>query len=161
MAILAGGAFAAAIENDALRVEFRESDAAFDVADKAGGRVWRMMAGEGTALETSDVKISDREIAFAARSRAPALDMRVRIVLEGREVAVNISAPPDAKIAGARLDWPYPFAGERGDRVLLTQGNGFAFPVEMTDLGTDKIDLSNYPGRDMEMGCWGQYAESL
>ena len=161
MAILAGGAFAAAIENDVLRVEFRESDAAFDVADKASGRVWRMMEGEGTALGVSDVKISDREIAFAARSRAPALDMRVRIVLEGREVAVGISAPPDAKIAGARLDWPYPFAGERGDRVLLTQGNGFAFPVEMTDLGTDKIDLSNYPGRDMEMGCWGQYSETL
>ena len=47
MAILAGGVFASAIENDALRVEFRESDATFDVADKASGRVWRMMNGEG------------------------------------------------------------------------------------------------------------------
>ena len=161
IALLAGSAFGAVIENDSLKVEFRKADAAFDVTDKSSGRVWRMMEGEGTSLEVSDVKASGREISFAARSRAPALDMRMRLALEGRELSVSISAPADAKIAETRLDWPYPFAGERGDRVLLTQGNGFAFPVEMTDLGTDKIDLSNYPGRDMEMGCWGQYAETL
>ena len=98
MAILAGGAFAAAIENDALKVVFREADVAFDVADKASGRVWRMMNGEGTAMEASGVKVSGREIAFAARSRAPSLDMRIRLALEGRELSVLISAPADAKI---------------------------------------------------------------
>ena len=68
VALLAGAACAAVIENDALKVVFREADAAFDVTDKASGRVWRMMEGEGTALETSDVKVSGAEVSFAARS---------------------------------------------------------------------------------------------
>ena len=30
----------------------------------------------------------------------------------------------------------------------------------MTDLGTDKVDFSRYPTRDMEMGCFGHLSET-
>lgn len=161
LALAAGHAAAddAEIENERLKVTFAPATATFDVTDKASGRVWRMLKGEGTALQVQGVETWPGTIAFTARASTPALNLRVRLSLEGSELLVAISAPAEARFVGGRLDWPGPFAGVRGDRVLLAQGNGFSFPVEMADLGTDRIDLSCYCGRDMEMGCWGQYAE--
>lgn len=129
--LLAGALAAAAGEID---VAYDAAAQAFTVRDAAAGRVWTSLPG----------------------TRLPAwADVAWRV--EGRELVVTVTGDPAQKMR--TLDFPRPFAAQRGERVLLTQGNGFSFPVEETDLGTDRIDVSWYPGRDMEMGCFGHYAD--
>jgi len=106
---------------------------AFTVRDPDAGRVWTTLPG---------ANLPD--------------GFRVDWRVEGRELVVELSADPKTPMTA--LDFPRPFAAERGDRVLLTQGNGLSFPVEETDLGTDRIDTSWYPGRDMEMACFGHHS---
>lgn len=117
-----------------IEVAYDAAAQAFTVRDVEAGRVWASLPG----------------------TRLPEW-VRVAWTVEGRELVVTLSGDPSR--ATGPLDFPRPFAARRGERVLLTQGNGFAFPVEATDLGTDKIDISWYPGRDMEMGCFGHYAD--
>jgi len=111
-----------------------EACGSFSVFDSDAERVWKSLPGPACP---ANVRVSHR--------------------VEGRELLVTLSADDGLKMD--LLDFPRPFAAERGDRILLTQGNGFLFPAEMTDLGTDKIDLSFYPTRDMEMGCFGHLSE--
>ena len=119
--------------DDSLVVEYDKKTGSFTVVDVEGGRTWRSLSGES----------ADK-------------DIQVDYKIEGREVVVELKANPEKPLRA--LDFPRPFAAERGDRILLTQGNGFLFPAEMTDLGTDLIDYSHYPSRDMEMGCFGHFS---
>lgn len=119
--------------DDSLVVEYDKKTGSFTVVDVEGGRTWRSLSGE-----------------------SPDKDIQVDYKIEGREVVVELKADPEKPLQ--TLDFPRPFAAERGDRILLTQGNGFLFPAEMTDLGTDLIDYSHYPSRNMEMGCFGHFS---
>ena len=116
-----------------VKVSYEKTTGNIVVEDSLSGRVWKSLEGKALPQEIeADFKV------------------------EGREVVVTLRA--DENFSINKLDFPHPFAAERGDRILLTQGNGFLFPAEMTDLGTDKIDYSNYPTRDMEMGCFGHFS---
>ena len=117
-----------------IAVSYDETCGSFSVFDPDAERVWKSLPG---AACLAGVRVSHR--------------------VEGRELLVTLSA--DGGLKMGLLDFPRPFAAERGDRILLTQGNGFLFPAEMTDLGTDKIDLAFYPTRDMKMGCFGHLSE--
>lgn len=119
---------------DALSVSYDSGSGTLTVADSEAGRVWKSLPGE---VCPEGVRVAWR--------------------LEGRELVVTLNADADRPMTA--LDFPRPFAAARGDRILLTQGNGFLFPAEMTDLGTDKIDFSAYATRDMELGCFGHLSE--
>ena len=116
-----------------IAVSYDETSGSFSVVDPDGGRTWTSLPG-------------------------PACPDGIRVAyrIEGRELLVTLSADVDRKME--LLDFPRPFAAERGDSMLLTQGNGFLFLAEMTDLGTGEIDFSAYATRDMEMGCFGHFS---
>lgn len=133
--LLAPAAFSAQPGRDSIAVSYDSGAQAFIVRECGSGRVWRTMDGAPLPPEVR-------------------VDWRV----EGVELVVTLSAPADW--ACGNIDFPRPFAAEKGDRILLTQGNGFAFPAEMTDLGTDLVDESWYPTRNMEMGCFGHFSDA-
>ena len=118
-----------------IAVSYDETPGSFSVVDPDGGRTWASLPGEACP---AGVRVSHR--------------------VEGRELLVTLTA--DAGMRMGALDFPRPFAAERGDRILLTQGNGFLFPADRVDLGTDAVDFSHYPTRDMEMGCFGHFSGS-
>ena len=128
-------AFTAELESRDISVSYDAATGGFAVSDSAAGRTWSSLPG---AACPDGIRVSHR--------------------VEGRELVVTLSADAGRKMS--EIDFPRPFAAERGDRILLTQGNGFLFPAEMTDLGTDKVDFSRYPTRDMEMGCFGHLSET-
>lgn len=117
-----------------LDVSYDEASGSFTVVDSGADRTWMSLPGASCP----------KGIAIAHR-------------IEGRELVVTLTADPE-RVTGP-VDFPRPFAARRGDRILLTQGNGFLFPAEMTDLGTDAVDFSAYPTRNMEMGCFGHLSE--
>ena len=91
--------------DDSLVVEYDKKTGSFTVVDVEGGRTWRSLSGE-----------------------SPDKDIQVDYKIEGREVVVELKANPEKPLRA--LDFPRPFAAECGDRILLTQGNGFLFPAE-------------------------------
>lgn len=163
---LAASLSAQTLENGALKVAFHPETGAFDVLEKASGREWKSMPDEGVKLqEIADVQALEDEKAPKIRFGFvyPGLEKRLsaELTLEGNELAVKISGDPEMNQTGIRVEYPFPFEAQPGERVLLPHGCGFAFPVEMTneDLETDRIDFMNFYTRDLNMGVWGQYAE--
>jgi len=160
-AALSAVLFPATLENGALRVRFDERTAAFDVTDLRTGRVWEQLPAEGAPLAVLSVQASRDAVAFSFRVPKVAGELRGRVALEGAEVVVTVDADPRLALPVHALAYPYPFRAEKGQRVLLPHGCGFAFPVERTDLGTKGFDAFPFWTRGMKMSTWGQYAEAV
>ncbi|MDD6030860.1 MAG: glycoside hydrolase [Kiritimatiellae bacterium] len=153
--------FSATLENGALQVCFDERTAAFAVTDRRTGRIWEQLPEAGAALAVQSVSAVSNAVAFTCRVAGQAGDLRGRIALEGAEVAVTLDADPALRLSAGVLAYPAPFRAEKGQRVLLPHGCGFAFPVERTDLGTKGFDAFPFWTRGMKMSTWGQYAEAV
>ena len=160
-AALSATVFPATLENGVLGVRFDERTGALDVTDLRTGRVWSQMAEEGARLEVMSVDAGRGAVAFSFR--VPRIDgeLRGRVALEGAEVSVTVDADPALRLSADALAYPSPFRAERGQRVLLPHGCGFAFPVERTDLGSKGFDTFLFWTRGMKMSTWGQYAEAV
>ena len=79
IALLAGSAFGAVIENDALKVELREAVAAFDVTDKSSGRVWCMLAaGVGRLVRQEGTNMAPEYAALCTGFANPPDDAKPR-----------------------------------------------------------------------------------
>ncbi|MDO4573760.1 MAG: glycoside hydrolase [Planctomycetia bacterium] len=148
------------LENASLKVVFRPENGAFDVQDKRTGRNWKALPDTLPVLAVSGVKAEENRLMFTFRYPQINADFHAVLTLEQNALGVRLDAAPESRV-GTRLEYPYPFEAAKGERVLLPHGCGFAFPVEMADVGTDRLDLFGVYGRDMNMGVWGQYAETV
>ena len=158
---ISGTVFGQTLENDALKLTFHSKTAAFDVLDKSTGRLWRSLTEEVPLLKVSNIRKSDRMIEFDFQYPQLKSVYQGRLSLVGRELQVVLSGDADAVQTGTRIEYPYPLDAKKGERVLLPHGGGYAFPVDMTDLGTKLIDfIPTIYNRNMNMGVWGQYAEA-
>ncbi|MDO5582307.1 MAG: glycoside hydrolase, partial [Planctomycetia bacterium] len=158
---LSGTLFGQTLENESLKLTFHPEDGAFDVLDKSTGRNWTAMSGEEPSLKVSEVKAEKNKIAFDFKYEKLKGIYHGSLELSGRELTVRISGDPKADQVGTRIGYPYPFEAKMGERILIPHGCGFAFPVEMADLGAKQPDLMSLYNRDMNMGVWGHYAETL
>lgn len=118
-----------------LEVGFDGETGAFTVRESESGRTWKSLG---------DVKLP-RGVDVSWKT-------------EGNELVVEMSASAGMAVS-PYVEYPAPFGAERGERVLLPQGNGMAYPVEMKDICDGAERVFSYPGRDMELGCFGVYGE--
>ena len=153
--------FSTTLENGVLRVRFDDRTAAFDVTDLRTGRTWAQMPGEGTPLEVRSVAARRDAVGFSFRLPGGGDVLKGRVALDGAEVEVTVDADPALRLPASALAYPFPFRAEKGQRVLLPHGCGFAFPVEQADLGTKGFDAFPFWSRAMKMSTWGQYAETV
>ena len=157
-AAMAAVLFSATLENDLLQVRFDDRTAAFDVTDRRTGRVWCQMPEAGVRTEVLSVDAGRDAVSFRFRAQGVSGELRGRLSLEGAEAVVTVEADPALPLPANTLAYPAPFRAERGQRMLLPHGCGFAFPVERTDLGPG-FDAFPFWSRNMKMSTWGQYAE--
>ena len=152
---------AAELENESIKVTFDEANAAFDILDKRSGKTWRQLRNELPVVKVLNVKADQSRIEFDFNYPKLTAVYRGVLVLEnGAELSVQVVGPEDAAQIGTYIEYPYPFESAVGERILLPHGGGFAFPVEMTDVGTKLTDYMLLYNRNMNMGVWGQYAET-
>ena len=150
------------LSNDALRVGFDCGTAAFDVTDLRTGRVWRQMPGEGAKVEVKSAAADadGRGASLALRIDGVRGEVRGRLALDGAELSVTLDSDATNRVAKS-FAYPYPFEAKRGERLLLPNGCGHAFPVEWTDLGTKAFDKATLWTREMKISAWGQYGEKV
>ncbi|MDD3587767.1 MAG: hypothetical protein PHQ75_11365, partial [Thermoguttaceae bacterium] len=149
------------LENNEIKLTFHSENAAFDVLDKASGHSWKAMTQEVPLLKTSNIRTQKTKIEFDFLYMQLKETFHGILELSGRELLVQITGKPATNQTGIRIEYPYPFEAQKGERILLPHGCGFAFPVDMIDLKTELIDNMRVYCRDMRMGVWGQYAEEV
>ena len=162
-ALLAGGVFAASIENDTLRVVMDESDGSLSVTDKRTSRVWRSMADDHPIAVTA-VRTRGASISFEGTAKSVGGSLSGNVSLDGEKVLCSLDAPEDAKFAGGvrnLVGWPAGFIAKKGDRFLIPHGSGFSFPAAQTDMGERFEHMMQCYSRAWRMGLWAQYAERI
>ena len=126
-ALLAGGVFAASVENDALRVVLDESDGSLSVTDKRTSRVWRSMADDHPIAVTA-VRTRGASISFEGTAKSVGGSLSGNVSLDGEKVLCSLDAPEDAKFAGGvrnLVGWPAGFIAEKDGRILPPRGFRF------------------------------------
>lgn len=146
---------AAQMENDRLRLTIDETSGLVTVEDRAAGRSWQTLADERTTRTISVRALKDGiECALAAG------DVKAIWRLDGREVCCLLTAKAKGKVP--KVYYPAPFAAQKGERLLLPHGCGYAFPAEAVDLGgIAQMDEMPFYTRAMKMGCWGHFGEHV
>ena len=122
--------------NECLRAAYDPVARTFTVTDVRAGRTWTTLAG---------AELSDNAL---------------RWYLDGTELVVEINLPPETP-QPRPLAFPGPFRAEKGDRFILPHGCGFSLPADFPDFRPHELDRLQVYSRDMKMGCWAQYAESV
>lgn len=121
------------LENDVLAVSVETKNGELSVTDKRTGRTWEGdSAAEKSGLPgswkcLSAQRLDDRtvELLFGESGRA---DKSVRFELDGAEVLVTLDFGRETPIDALR--YPYPFATQRGDRLLIPRNEGMGYPVD-------------------------------
>lgn len=154
------------VANDFLKLDFHPDTAAFDVTDKRTGRVWRMLADEGNlAFESiSAVDVLGNSVEFVGRARGVSHPVRVALSLADAAVTVRLGSERTGMFGEKgvrRLEYPYPFALEKGERTLLPHGCGYAFPAEMEWYGPNYPEKMSFYSRDLKMGMWAVYGQKI
>lgn len=154
-ATLAVSVSAAQMENDRLRLTIDETSGLVTVEDRAAGRSWQTLADERTTRT-----ISVRPLKEGIECALAAGDVKAIWRLDGREVCCLLTAKVKGKVP--KVYYPAPFAAQKGERLLLPHGCGYAFPAEAVDLGgIARMDEMPFYTRAMKMGCWGHYGEHV
>ncbi len=132
-----------------LRVDTRDGRMA--VKDRRTGRVWGQRPFDGGM-----VVLEAREQGGAVRMRlleaATGMELRVacRVAADAAEVEVAV----EGEGAVSRVvQYPYPFAGEAGDWVIVPMNEGIGFPVDDDSIGG--MHLVGYGGHGICMSFWG------
>ena len=161
--LLAGSAFAAVVENGALRVELDETSGSLTVVDKRTSRTWKSIADDHPIV-VSDVQAVGSRITFKGTADSVKGSLVGEVSLDGEKVLCSLDAPETVTFAlGDKnlVGWPAGFVAEKGDRFLIPHGSGFSFPAEETNLG-ERFDARMHGySREWRMGLWAQYAERL
>ena len=163
LALLSGGAFAAVLENETLRVEFEETNGVLAVTDRRTSRVWKSM-GDDHPISVTKVRTKVDEIAFEGTAAGVRGMLFGKVTLDGETVRCSLDASSDAAFAAddaSLVGWPAGFFATKGDRYLLPHGSGFSFDADETDLG-ERFDARMHGySREWRMGLWAQYAERI
>ena len=132
------------IGNGRLTVRLSTVDGSLVVADAESGRTWRSGAefANVTVTVSDAVKTSPTSMVCRVKPR-DWQEFTCRMSVDGGELDVALEAPAEAKMAGFRLGYPFPFASEAGDRFYFPNGCGLSIPCEAQDpsgIGDESIN---------------------
>jgi hypothetical protein len=140
-----------AITNSMLEVTLNTSNAALSVLDRRSGRRFEQRPA------SSDV------ILTGATVHGDTLRLKLFAVAMGREIAATVRLDPDSpelvlemqspgELPGA-LDFPPPFASQRGEYLVVPMNEGISYPVD--DPAIEPMTLIAYGGHGICMAFWG------
>jgi len=121
-------------------------DAGFTVEDKRTGRKWMPSSKTlGNFEETSRIVLPDGSVrvTYITPESLIALQAEYRIEKDKPEIAVSISG--DGAMP-RQINFPMPFAAERGDRLIVPLNEGISYPADEED---------SIPGRLIAYGGHG------
>ena len=106
--LLAGSAFAAVVENGALRVELDETIGSLTVVDKRTSRTWKSIADDHPIV-VSDVQAVGSRITFKGTADSVKGSLVGEVSLDGEKVLCSLDAPETVTFALGdknRVGWP-------------------------------------------------------
>ena len=140
-----------ALTNAALVVSVNTSNATFSVLDRRTGRLWTQQAGKAEVAVT-EARLESNEIDLGLRLVPSGLVLKAQIVLEAAKPEFTFSLVGEGALSGP-VRYPYPFATEPSDRLVVPMNEGISFPVE--DKSIETFRLIAYGGHGICMAFWG------
>ena len=122
------------VSGERLEVVYSTSNGVFAVTDKRTGRRWSSTPSALISSRTIVVESAIRKTMFALRFVDAELLSRYTVVCrlleDGSELEVMLSAEPDMVFGDIPLAFPSPFVSRKGDRVILPYGEGIGVAVD-------------------------------
>jgi hypothetical protein len=143
----------ATIQNTALRVTLRTSDATLTVLDRRTGKSFEQVAVNDEARVQS-VKSGKEQITVQLSTKTLGLPLVELIRLDGDKPEFTVELQGAGKMDHP-LEFPHPFKAVSGDRFILPMNEGLAFPVEDQDPRIPTWPMSDYEGSYLSMPFWG------
>jgi hypothetical protein len=140
-----------ALTNAALVVSVNISNATFSVLDRQTGRLWTQRAVPAQVAVT-EARAGSNEIDLGLRHISSGLVLKARIVIEAAKPEFTFSLVGEGALPGP-VRYPYPFATEPADRLVVPMNEGISFPVE--DKSIETFRLIAYGGHGICMAFWG------
>lgn len=147
-------------QNDTLKLSFNTDDASFKIQDKRCERTYQAEWGEGLErFAPREVQQLTNGVSFRFAAKAFASPLTARLELAGERLSVTLEGNAGAAWQGGTVEYPYPITSRAGERLLLPNGQGYSFPVEMRELGDRYQERALFYTRELRLGMWGQFAE--
>jgi len=140
-----------ALTNAALVVGVNTSNATFSVLDRRTGRLWTQRAAR-VEVAVTDARLEFNEIDLRLRHIASGLVLKAQFVIEPAKPEFTVSLVGNGALSGP-VRYPYPFASEPADRLVVPMNEGISFPVE--DKSIETFRLIAYGGHGICMAFWG------
>jgi hypothetical protein len=140
-----------ALTNAALVVSVNTSNATLSVLDRRTGRLWTQQAGKAEVAVT-EAHAGSNEIDLELRHVPSGLVLKARIVIEPAKPEFTFSLIGEGALSGP-VRYPYLFATEPSDRLVVPMNEGISFPVE--DKSIETFRLIAYGGHGICMAFWG------
>ncbi len=140
-----------ALTNAALVVRVDTSNATLSVLDRRTARLWTQRAA-GPEVAVTEARSQSNEIDLALRHPPSGLVLQARIVLDPAKPEFTFSLDGKGPLPGP-VRYPYPFASEPADRLVVPMNEGISFPVQ--DKSIENFRLVAYGGHGICMAFWG------
>lgn len=139
------------LANAALEVTLRTADGTLEVLDRRAGRRWTQRSlNHDTILKTAAVSGDHLELALF--HAASGLDVTARLQLDADRPEFTVALSAEGPLS-ATLTFPQPFAGEKGDYLVVPMNEGISYPVD--DPSISPMRLIAYGGHGICMAFWG------
>ena len=139
------------LTNAVLEVVFRTSDATLTVHDRRTGRVWRQKSVEPDVVVT-DARAKGDRLEFGLSHVASGMELRAGLQLDSRQPEFTYNLAGTGELSSA-LRFPYPFATDPGDYLVVPMNEGISYPVD--DESIEPFRLIAYGGHGICMAFWG------
>src|ERR1017187_7339852 len=117
-----------ALTNATLVVSVNTSNATLSVLDRRTERLWTQRASRPEVAVT-EARAGSNEIDLGLRLVPSGLVLKAQIVLEAAKPEFTFSLVGEGALSGP-VRYPYPFATEPSDRLVVPMNEGISFPVE-------------------------------
>ncbi len=139
------------LANAALELTLHTAAGTLDVLDRRAARRWTQRSlNHDTILKTATV--SGDHLDLALFHAASGLDVTARLQLDADKPEFTVALSAEGPLP-ATLVFPQPFAGEKGDYLVVPLNEGISYPVD--DASIAPMRLIAYGGHGICMAFWG------
>ncbi len=139
------------LSNAALDITLHTADGTFDVVDRRSSRRWTQCSlNHDTILKTATI-VGNR-LDLALYHAASGLDVTARLQLDADRPEFTVALSAEGPLPST-LVFPQPFAGEKGDYLVIPINEGISYPVD--DPSIPSMRLIAYGGHGICMAFWG------
>lgn len=147
------------LQNETLQMTFFSENGRIEILDRRTGKIWKSEPGKLPQIKIDQAEKSEEKICFHFTYPGISGKFSGQITLENEsEIVLSLSGSPETVMNSTRLEYPYPLTSSPGERLVFPHAEGFAFPVELADIGLPEL-LPTYNRNGLCMRFWGQHAE--